>query len=389
MTWPYFPQNDDPSERPLLNEEIGVFSTAHDLQVGQPSPGLDSGRARSKRNSRAVVIFAVMGVAVVAAVVTAGFYAMSRVDLHGDSWQVADSPSALDPEYPPEITDLAGLTAVPGETIEAADITWDTELIGGEDISPGIYVARDAGSTSDPDSVLCYWNVENHEYGHPDRFGMYARIQDGTAMALVPAGYRFEPSPLCGSWEAVDPATVFTDATGTVMNAELYVVGHDVMPGLYLSQTPVATDSSCLVIVNKYFGFEGGRHHGEFVFGGGGSIGLEVEPGDFVTVHECPPLQWTDPATAYSADAGATSVGVGSWIVGIDMRPGTYTRVPGQTDESVLCWAEVWDGPSDWEDTEPIALAQYFTDDEPATFTAELGQRVYAHNCGTWELVAP
>lgn len=392
MVDPFRLPDDDPSQKPLLNDEIDAFTSPGDPRIGPHYSTLSDPAPRAQRNGLAVIVIVGLSLVAVAAVVVAGYFVVQGVGATAESW-ADDLDGNFDwaepGEYPSEITDLDALTAVPGERIEGSDITWSTRLIAGEDISPGVYIARDAIPVSEDASGACYWSIENRDFGEPGRFSTYARVHEGSAVVLIPQGYRFEPSPGCGTWEAVDPATLFGDATGTEMSDELYVVGYDVKPGMYLSRTPVAEESYCYVTVNKHYGFEGAGLYGQSFYGDGGTVRLDVEEGDFVQVRNCPTFQLADPERAYSADAGATSVGIGTWIVGIDMRPGTYIGVPEAPDSSDWCWVDVWEDTRDWENAEPVVEADYFVGEDPATFTADLGQRVYVRGCGMWELVEP
>lgn len=392
MVDPFRLPDDDPSQKPLLNDEIDAFSSPGDPRIGPSYSTLSDPTPRPQRNGLAAAVIVGLALVAVAAVVVAGYFVVQGVGATAESWadDLEDGFDWAEPgEYPTEITDLDALTAEPGERIEGADVTWSTRLMAGEDISPGIYIARDAVSVREDEAGACYWAIENRDFGEPGRFSAYSRVNEGSAIALIPEGYRFDPSPGCGTWEAVDPTTLFGDATGTELGVELSVVGYDVKPGMYLSESQVAQDSTCYVTINKHYGFTGNGNFGESFYGEGGTIRLDVEEGDFVEVRDCPTFQLADPDTAYRADAGATSVGVGTWIVGVDMRPGTYIGVPEATDNADWCWVEVWEGKRDWENAEPVVEASYFVGDDPATFTAELGQWVYAKGCGTWELVEP
>lgn len=387
----------DPFQTPASHVEAGTGVDQGHLPIEPVEAGTNAARDR-QGNGLAIVVTLALVVVAVGALVLAGYLVWQAADAPVDVEQSEDSDlddfdldeyeewlNQQPEDFPPEITDLDTLTATPGETFTAGY----EELVAGEDVSPGIYVAADAVGRSDDDLYFCMWSVWEFGVGDVDGFRVSGSVDEGSAIILLPEGYSFTVTEECGTWEAVDPATVFEGATGTTLGNETHVVGYDLKPGLYLSDEPISDDAECAVWVREHFGFENVHNYGDFYTGRGGTVRLELERGDFVTSHDCPTFTWADPETAYSADAGRTSVGLGAWIVGRDIAPGTYQGPQKPNSGLNWCMVEIWDGNRDWRNAEPVADASYFASEEPAQFTAELGQTVDVLQCEPWERIGP
>lgn len=373
---------DDPFQTPSVNQELPMPPAVGDPRAGQPYPPLVRDQPRSGGNSLAVAVILGLALVAVAAIVGAGYLVANGISASAGSSADGDIGPA---PYPDEITDLERLTAVPGETFTDSL----QGLVAGKDIAPGIYIAPEAVHMSADTSPYCSWSVRENPADENSGFRVRGSVDGGTAMLLAPEGYTVSATATCGTWEAVDPATLFDEPAGSTIGSEIHVVGYDVKPGLYLSDGPVAKDADCYVYVNPNFGFEGPDTKGGFFYGEVGTLRLEVEAGDFVIARGCPSFEWADPQTAFSADAGAKSVNIGTWLVGVDVQPGTY-RGPADPDARFgYCYAQVWDEKADWGSSDPVEEVGYAPDKEPVTFTAELGHVIHINDCEPWELVEP
>lgn len=359
--------------------------------------------ARSKDgNGLAIAVIAALALVALAALAVAGYFIVQ--------WVVVASTSVTDPnqgdtdhfvtpdnegfeaaaEFPPELQDLDALTATPGDTFVGG---FDLMRVG-EDIVPGLYIAPDAEPASAADGRYCYWSVSREEQYSEGGYYAQGKVEGGTAMMLAPAGYWVRASESCGTWQAIDPDTAFEGAeskgaAGTVMGSENNVVGRDVVPGTYLSAARVPQGADCMVTVTDHFGFQGPHNYGDALFGLGGTLQLTVEPGDVVNVWGCPDFELTDLETAYMADAGAKSIDVGTWLVGIDVAPGAYLGPVGHETGEEYCALYVWDGPRDWGVGGPTEEVFYHAGEEPMTVSLEAGQTVEVMDCPGWELVSP
>ena len=372
-------------EIPELNQALEEPIVLSDPRIGAmetgPSSTVNPPGARSSNKALGCVVVGALVLGGIVALGAVGFFMLQGPPQESGEEYFGPSEPV---EFPSEITDLDALAAVPGVTFES---TFDNIIVG-EDIASGVYIAPDAAPASAEDAMYCHWSVTPDGSFAVDGFNAMGRVEEGTAMLLAPDGYVLSVSPSCGTWEAVDPATVFDSGSGTVIGSEIHTVGYDVMPGLYLSNSQVAEGAGCFVTVTDNFGFTGPGTESEFLYGAGGTVRFTVEAGDFVEARGCPDFEWADPATAFADEGAATSIDVGVWIVGVDVAAGTYMG-PGEAGAGNYCSAYVWEGVRDWVDSEPLESVWYSPGEPPETVTLEPGQTMHIAECDGWQLVQP
>lgn len=400
----HHPDN-DPFAAPSPANQNGAFSGASGPHNGAgapvPHPPLSGPGSEPRGNALAIVV--ILGLALVAltAVVAAGYFVWQGVQSASESSSNGTGETAFNddsddadegfmgefaPEetpYPAELEDLDALTADPGDTFESGYESFQV----GQDVAAGVYVAFNAGTGDSGSDDYCRWTVSAKENIGDGGYYALGDGDGGSAMMLAPEGYWVRTNPACGTWEAIDPATAFTGASGTQVAEGSFFVGRDVLPGTYVSTEQVGRESSCFAEVISHFGFIGDSNYGDYVMGRGGTLVLELEEGEVVASRDCPPLELTDLDSVLDARAGAQSMSNGYWLVGLDIEAGTYQGPLEIEEDRIFCSATVWADHRGRENYSPLDDVYYSEGDEPETVTVEPGQLVEVSGCGDWELV--
>ena len=206
------------------------------------------------------------------------------------------------------------------------------------------------------------------------------------------------PSAAATPAEAEKPWTTFgpadPDAPGAT--SELRVVaGVDVVPGIYRTvgeQVPdgknggILFDSSCKF--GQYSDADGGLD--ALIAGGtadGGRPTVTLGEGHLFRTQRCGAWELVAEADLFDApDAAPTTVTDGMWLVGEDLRPGTYRTDAEFTEEYVEGAFCVWEVDSSWTDWDAEILEVSFAGPGPGEVTLETGQQFVSLECGTWRL---
>lgn len=397
--------NDDPFAAPPRVDPSPGYADASGPHSGAVAPvpyaPLSGPGGPKKGNALAVLVILGLTLVAIAAVAAAGYFVWqgvtsangpgSSANGSGSSGDAADEKvwdedwSEASREYPAELTDFDALTAVPGATFVS-----DYEMFQvGEHVAPGIYVAPHAASGDLDSDEYCRWTVSAEEDIFDGGYYVLGDGDGGSAMLLAPDGYWVRATAGCGTWQAIDPATAMTGATGTEVAAGSYFVGRDVLPGTYVSAEPVVEDYRCNVNVVEHFGFVGESNYGESHTGRGGRLVVEIEEGDLVASTNCPPLVLTDLEALLAAGAGAPSMSNGQWLVGLDVAAGTYQGPRDMEEGRSFCSASVWPDHRGGDHTDWLEDVFYGEHDEPEQLTVEVGQLIKIRGCGEWELVTP
>lgn len=224
--------------------------------------------------------------------------------------------------------------------------------------------------------------------------------------AALPAQESAPPSETASA-PAVEPAaptgpvTRFGDpeADAAVGRADLdgiwVVAGVDVAPGIYRTvdvQVPdgmnggILFDKSCMF--GQYSDADGGLD--ALIAGGtadGGRPTVTLSTGQLFRTQRCGAWQLVDEADLFDAPAAAPdTISDGMWLVGEDLRPGTYrteAEFTGEYVEGAFCGYEV---DSTWTDWDAEMLLVAFAGPGPGEVTLETGQQFVSSECGTWRL---
>lgn len=209
------------------------------------------------------------------------------------------------------------------------------------------------------------------------------------------------PGPPTASTSSVDvesPTTTFgaTDPTSDDARAELrVVVGVDVVPGVYRTvdeQVPDGMDGGILFDRSCKFGQYSDADGGldALIAGGtadGGHPTVTLGDGQLFRTQRCGAWELVDEADLFDApDAAPTTVTDGMWLVGEDLRPGTYRRddeFTGEYVEGAFCG---WEVDSTWTDWDAELLEVEFAGPGPGEVTLQTGQQFVSLECGTWRL---
>ncbi|WP_430868254.1 hypothetical protein [Demequina aurantiaca] len=194
-----------------------------------------------------------------------------------------------------------------------------------------------------------------------------------------------EPADAAGSTAGSDGEAASDESVST--GQVDYLIGSDLDAGVYrLAETYVGADrwDSCswALYSDGVIG-DDNRVSGDVYTGGRGAV--TVSDGQLWSTYACGAWVEVDPAGLFlNPDAAAETFGNGGWLVGEDIRPGTYTMVnefdPG--DENDFCFYSVSDR---WLGESDLVYAAEFAD-YPAQYTTQLetGVMVNSDNCGEW-----
>lgn len=203
------------------------------------------------------------------------------------------------------------------------------------------------------------------------------------------------------SVEVKSPTTTFgtTDATSDDSRAELrVVVGVDVVPGVYRTvdvQVPDGMDGGILFDRSCKFGQYSDSDGGldALIAGGtadGGHPTVTLSDGQLFRTQRCGAWELVDGADLFDApDAAPSTVTDGMWLVGEDLRPGTYRtddEFTGEYVEGAFC---VWEVDSTWTDWDAEILEVELAGPGPGEVTLQTGQQFVSRDCGTWRLQPP
>ena len=194
------------------------------------------------------------------------------------------------------------------------------------------------------------------------------------------------------------PATTFgpPDPTADGARSEFrVVVGVDVVPGIYRTveaQVPDGKDGGLLFDGSCKFGqysdADGGLEN--LIAGGtadGGHPTVTLSEGHLFRTQRCGAWELVDEADLFDAPGDApTTVTDGMWLVGEDLRPGTYRTDAEFTEEYVEGAFCAWEVDSSWTDWDAEVLEVSFAGPGPGEVTLETGQQFVSLECGTWRL---
>ncbi len=224
-----------------------------------------------------------------------------------------------------------------------------------------------------------------------------------------PAGSTDDPAPSptppaaaepAGTSSPARPATRFADGDESVGRAQgtivLVVGGVDVVPGVYRTveaqvddgkDAGILFDDSCKF--GQYRDADGGLD--SLIAGGtadGGHPTITLGDGHLFRTQRCGAWELVRAKTLFDApDSAPTTVTDGMWLVGADLRPGTYrtdAEFSGEYVEGAFCGWEVDSGWTDW-DAEILEVA--FAGPGPGEVTLKTGQQFVSDECGTWRLL--
>lgn len=216
----------------------------------------------------------------------------------------------------------------------------------------------------------------------------------------TPAALTTTASPPAAETAApVGPVTTFDDAKPSAGRIDIdgvwVVAGVDVVPGIYRTvdaQVPdgmnggILFDRSCAF--GQYSDADGGLD--ALIAGGtadGGHPTVTLSEGQLFRSEHCGAWQLVDEADLFDApDLAPDTVGDGMWLVGEDLRPGTYrtdAEFTGEYVEGAFCGYEV---DSTWTDWDAELLVLEFAGPGPGGVTLETGQQFVSTECGTWRL---
>ncbi|WP_024285309.1 hypothetical protein [Cellulomonas sp. KRMCY2] len=186
------------------------------------------------------------------------------------------------------------------------------------------------------------------------------------------------------------------DPAGDDARAELrVVVGVDVVPGVYRTvdeRVPDGMDGGILFdrscTFGQYSDSDGGLD--ALIAGGtadGGHPTVTLGDGQLFRTQRCGAWELVDEADLFDApDVAPTTVTDGMWLVGEDLRPGTYRtehEFTGEYVEGAFCG---WEVDSTWTDWDSEVLAVEFAGPGPGEVTLQTGQQFVSLECGTWRL---
>lgn len=194
-------------------------------------------------------------------------------------------------------------------------------------------------------------------------------------------------------------ATRFADGDATVGRTQgtivMVVGGVDVVPGIYRTvdaqvddgkDAGMLFDDSCTF--GQYSDADGGLE--ALIAGGtadGGHPTITLGDGQLFRTQRCGAWELVPAKTLFDAPESApTTVTDGMWLVGEDLRPGTYrtdTVFSGDYVEGAFC---VWEVDSTWTDWEAEILDVAVAGPGPAEVTLKTGQQFVSDECGTWRL---
>jgi hypothetical protein len=169
-----------------------------------------------------------------------------------------------------------------------------------------------------------------------------------------------------------------------------YLVGQDLEEGTYRLAEPFVGEErwdACSWAIYSNGAIEDENFlSSEVISGGRGAMTLT--DGQLLTTYNCGDWVAVDTAQLYQdPDAAAESFGVGAWLVGEDVRPGTYEMVSEfqPADENDYCY---FSASARWSGDEDDFGEGEFTS-EPAQYTVvlETGDLMNSDNCGEWERV--
>ena len=209
-----------------------------------------------------------------------------------------------------------------------------------------------------------------------------------------------EPDEPAEPAEPGEPATRFDDSgptVGQVQGSLVYVVGGvDVVPGIYRTVDAQVTDGmdggilfdrSCKF--GQYSDADGGLD--ALIAGGtadGGHPTITLGEGQLFRSQRCGAWELVDEADLFDApDTAPTTVTDGMWLVGEDLRPGTYrtdATFTGEYVEGAFCG---WEVDSTWTDWDGAILDVAVAGPGPGEVTLATGQQFVSAGCGTWRLV--
>ena len=182
----------------------------------------------------------------------------------------------------------------------------------------------------------------------------------------------------------------------TVGTIVLVVGGVDVVPGVYRTVEAQAADGKDAGILfddsckfGQYRDADGGLD--SLIAGGtadGGHPTITLGDGPLFRTQRCGAWELVRAKTLFDApDSAPTTVTDGMWLVGADLRPGTYrtdAEFSGEYVEGAFCGWEVDSGWTDW-DAEILEVA--FAGPGPGEVTLKTGQQFVSDECGTWRLL--
>ena len=177
----------------------------------------------------------------------------------------------------------------------------------------------------------------------------------------------------------------------------MVVGGVDVAPGTYRTvdaQVPDGRDGGILFDGSCKFGQYSEPDGGiDALIGGGTADGghptITLGEGHLFRSQRCGAWQRVDEADLFDApEAAPATVGDGMWLVGEDLRPGTYRTDDVFTGDTFLegeyC---AWEVDSTWTEWDGEILDVGFAGPGPGEVTLATGQQFVSLGCGTWRLV--
>lgn len=228
------------------------------------------------------------------------------------------------------------------------------------------------------------------------------RADDHAESTAPPRATATVPATPSDAQTNAERTTRFDDENPTVGRSDVdgvwVVAGVDVVPGIYRTvdeQVPdgmnggILFDESCAF--GQYSDADGGLD--ALIAGGtadGGRPTVTLSDGQLFRSEHCGAWQLVDEGDLFEApDVAPTTVGDGMWLVGEDLRPGTYrtdAEFTGEYVEGAFCGYEV---DSTWTDWDAEVLVVEFAGPGPGEVMLETGQQFVSSECGTWRLQPP
>lgn len=185
-------------------------------------------------------------------------------------------------------------------------------------------------------------------------------------------------------------AYVPMDESGIPGAAE-YLVGTDIEAGTYrLAEEYVAQERWDACTYSLYAdGLATDENFVDSDVFSGGRGAVTIADGQLWSTYDCAAWVLVDKDSLFlSPDDGAEGFGNGAWLVGEDIRPGTYSMVNAFDPdvENDYCYYGVSDA---WNGTEVPTREGDFTDvAEQFSVSLKTGMMMNSDNCGQWERVA-
>ncbi len=291
------------------------------------------------------------------------------------------------------VTWMSGLTAgsqqgeppptrAPG--VVGADFGDGTYLVG-KDIEPGIY--RTPVVLTEDLTWGCYWYIMDAPTPSKADYIASGGSWGGRPIVTLEEGRYFQ-SDGCLGW-ALEPSGGPSSTAGEaleVLAEGVWVAGTDILPGTYRASSLLLFEQewmSCYMSIHDGSTWDYASVVSSYSSQGGHPM-ITVEPGDVIENFGCGRLTLVD-VEVLRVHATPSSVATdGMWLVGVDIRPGTYRTVSALSFEESYeaCYARTHEGTRFADDD--LYRIERFTEGY-AEIRLDDGVVFVSGTCGTWE----